>query len=32
MDQFKVPEDLPRIFEVAERFGVTFLVPKPPDA
>ncbi|MNP35379.1 Quercetin 2,3-dioxygenase [compost metagenome] len=30
MDRFKVPEDLPRIFEVAERFGVTFLVPEPP--
>lgn len=29
MDRFKVPEDLPRIFEVAERFGVTFLLPKP---
>ncbi|WP_095193520.1 cupin domain-containing protein [Pseudomonas sp. Irchel 3A7] len=29
MDRFKVPEDLPRIFEVAERYGVTFLVPKP---
>lgn len=30
MHGFKVPEDLPRIFEVAERYGVTFLVPKPP--
>ncbi|BCX67420.1 cupin domain-containing protein [Pseudomonas izuensis] len=29
MDRFKVPEDLPKIFEVAERYGVTFLVPKP---
>ncbi|VVO51265.1 hypothetical protein PS850_00319 [Pseudomonas fluorescens] len=29
MDQLKVPEDLARIFEVAERYGVTFLVPKP---
>jgi quercetin dioxygenase-like cupin family protein len=28
MDQFKVPDDLPRIFEVAERYGVTFLVPE----
>lgn len=28
MDQLKVPEDLPRIFEVAESYGVTFLVPK----
>ncbi|MEB2517824.1 cupin domain-containing protein [Pseudomonas sp. YuFO20] len=32
MDQFKVPGDLPRIFEVAERFGVTFLVPTPPNS
>jgi hypothetical protein len=32
MDQLKVPEDLPRIFEVAERYGVTFLVPKVPAA
>ncbi|VVN72535.1 cupin domain-containing protein [Pseudomonas fluorescens] len=32
MDQLKVPEDLPRIFEVAERYGVTFLVPKAPAA
>jgi quercetin dioxygenase-like cupin family protein len=31
MDQFKVPEDLPRIFEVAERYDVTFLLPKPDD-
>ncbi|HEF4762675.1 TPA: cupin domain-containing protein [Pseudomonas putida] len=30
MDRFKVPEDLPKIFEVAERYDVTFLVPKPP--
>jgi len=30
MDQLKVPEDLPRIFEVAERYGVTFLVPETP--
>lgn len=29
MDQFKVPGDLPRILEVAERFGVTFLLPGP---
>jgi quercetin dioxygenase-like cupin family protein len=26
MDQLKVPEDLSRIVEVAERYGVTFLV------
>ena len=32
MDQFKVPEDLPRIHEVAARFGVTFLVPKSVDS
>jgi hypothetical protein len=31
MDQFKVPEDLARIHEVAARFGVTFLVPKSVD-
>ncbi|VVN49340.1 hypothetical protein PS862_03170 [Pseudomonas fluorescens] len=29
MDRLRVPEDLARIFEVAERYGVTFLVPKP---
>ncbi|PTT92055.1 cupin domain-containing protein, partial [Pseudomonas sp. HMWF031] len=29
MDQFKVPEDLPRILEIAERYDVTFLLPKP---
>jgi quercetin dioxygenase-like cupin family protein len=29
VDQLKVPEDLPRILEIAERFEVTFLVPKP---
>ena len=29
MAQLKVPEDLARMFEVAERKGVTFLVPKP---
>lgn len=28
MDQLKVPQDLPRIAEVAERFGVTFLPPE----
>lgn len=32
MDQLKVPEDLARIFEVAERYGVTFLVPEPSAA
>lgn len=30
MDRLKVPEDLSRIVEVAERYGVTFLVPKAP--
>ncbi|MDI3357404.1 cupin domain-containing protein [Pseudomonas sp. UYIF39] len=30
MDQLKVPQDLPRILEIAESFGVTFLVPKAP--
>lgn len=30
MDQLRVPEDLARIFEVAERYGVTFLVPETP--
>jgi len=29
MDRFKVPEDLPRILEVAKRYDVTFLLPKP---
>ena len=29
MDQFKVPDDLPRIFEIAKRYDVTFLLPKP---
>ncbi|KJZ62929.1 cupin domain-containing protein [Pseudomonas fluorescens] len=28
VDQLKVPQDLPRILAIAERFGVTFLVPK----
>jgi glyoxylate utilization-related uncharacterized protein len=28
MDQLKVPEDLPRILEIAEDHGVTFLIPK----
>jgi hypothetical protein len=31
MDQLKVPEDLTQIFAVAERYGVTFLVPKPSE-
>ncbi|MET0849322.1 MAG: cupin domain-containing protein [Pseudomonas sp.] len=30
VDQLKVPEDLPRILEIAEAHGVIFLVPKPP--
>ncbi|MGV8890321.1 MAG: cupin domain-containing protein [Pseudomonas sp.] len=30
VDRLKVPEDLPRILEIAESFGVTFLVPKAP--
>ncbi|WP_309673974.1 cupin domain-containing protein [Pseudomonas sp.] len=30
LDQLKVPQDLPRILEIAESFGVTFLVPKAP--
>lgn len=29
MDRFKVPDDLPRIFEIAKRYDVTFLLPKP---
>ncbi|WP_095056850.1 cupin domain-containing protein [Pseudomonas sp. Irchel s3f7] len=29
LDRLKVPEDLPRILEIAESFGVTFLAPKP---
>ncbi|KPU58504.1 cupin domain protein [Pseudomonas fluorescens] len=28
LDQLKVPEDLPRILQIAESFGVTFLLPK----
>ena len=28
LDRLKVPEDLPRILEIAESFGVTFLAPK----
>lgn len=31
LDQLKVPQDLPRILAIAESFGVTFLVPKPPE-
>ncbi|WP_397452909.1 cupin domain-containing protein [Pseudomonas sp. NA-150] len=27
VDQLKVPEDLPRILEIAEQYGVTFLLP-----
>jgi quercetin dioxygenase-like cupin family protein len=30
VDQLKVPEDLPRILEIAEGYGITFLVPKAP--
>ena len=30
LDQLKVPQDLPQILAIAERFGVTFLVPKAP--
>jgi hypothetical protein len=29
--QLKVPEDLPRILEISEGFGVTFLLPKSPE-
>jgi quercetin dioxygenase-like cupin family protein len=29
MDQLRVPEDMPRILEIAEAHGVRFLVPKP---
>ncbi len=29
VDQLRVPEDLPRILEIAEAYGVIFLVPKP---
>ncbi len=32
LDQLKVPEDLPRILEISEGFGVTFLLPKSPAA
>lgn len=28
VDRLRVPEDLPRILEIAEAHGVTFLVPK----
>jgi quercetin dioxygenase-like cupin family protein len=28
VDQLRVPEDLPRILEIAEAYGVIFLVPK----
>ena len=31
LDQLKVPEDLPRILEISEGFGVTFLLPKSPE-
>jgi hypothetical protein len=31
LDQLKVPEDLPRILEISEDFGVTFLLPKSPE-
>ncbi|WLG92760.1 cupin domain-containing protein [Pseudomonas cucumis] len=31
LDQLKVPEDLPRILEISEGFGVTFLLTKSPE-
>ncbi|WP_030128989.1 cupin domain-containing protein [Pseudomonas sp. QTF5] len=31
LDQLRVPEDLPRILEISEGFGVTFLLPKSPE-
>lgn len=30
VDRLRVPEDLPRILEIAEAHGVTFLIPKSP--
>lgn len=29
VDQLKVPQDLPRILQIGEEYGVIFLVPKP---
>jgi quercetin dioxygenase-like cupin family protein len=31
VDQLKVPEDLPRIMEIAKSFGLTFLAPAAPE-
>lgn len=31
LDQLKVPEDLPRIMEIASSFGCTFLAPAAPE-